>query len=119
MHYTLNGTVHTFRPIIKQGKRLNKTVEQMRSVVYAQDHTLDMLVTSPMPLLDLTFHGVPETILSGEVVQTVLEVNNKGNKGMTALRLKTSHATFVCIGNPEDMDKPIYGKLKQGVFPIA
>ncbi|ORZ00797.1 ER-golgi trafficking TRAPP I complex 85 kDa subunit-domain-containing protein [Syncephalastrum racemosum] len=108
LHYTLNGTVHIFRPIIKQGKRLNKTAEQMRSVIYAQDHSLDMLVTSPMPLLDLTFHGVPETILSGEVVQTVLEVNNKGNKGMTALRLKTSHATFVCIGNPEDMDKPIY-----------
>lgn len=62
-----------------------------------------------MPLLDLAFHGVPESILSGQVVQTVLEINNKGNKGLTALRLKSSHPSFICIGNPEDMDKEIYG----------
>ncbi|KAI8149716.1 ER-golgi trafficking TRAPP I complex 85 kDa subunit-domain-containing protein [Fennellomyces sp. T-0311] len=109
LHYTFNGLVHRFHPIIKKGKRLNDTPENKRTVAYAQDHTLDILVTSPMPLLDLQFHNVPESILSGEVVQTVLEINNKGNKGLTALRLKTSHPSFICIGDPEDMDKQIYG----------
>ncbi|KAI9496625.1 ER-golgi trafficking TRAPP I complex 85 kDa subunit-domain-containing protein [Zychaea mexicana] len=109
VHYTLNGLVHRFHPIVKKGKRLNDTLENRRSVVYGQDHTLDIMVTSPMPLLDLQFHNVPETILSGEVVQTVLEINNKGNKGLTALRLKSSHPSFICIGNPEEMDKQIYG----------
>ncbi|KAI9271539.1 ER-golgi trafficking TRAPP I complex 85 kDa subunit-domain-containing protein [Phascolomyces articulosus] len=108
VHYTLNGLVHRFHPIIKKGKRLNDTPEHKRSVVYGLDHTLDILVTSPMPLLDLQFHNVPETILSGEVVQTVLEINNKGNKGLTSLRLKSSHPSFICIGNPEEMDKQIY-----------
>lgn len=110
IHYTFGNLVHTFRPIHKKGKRLNNTLEQRRSVCYAPDYTLDILVTSPMPLLDLTFHGVPETILSGEVVQTVLEINNKGNKGLTALRVKSSHPSFFCIGNPEEMDKEVYGK---------
>ncbi|CAO3654024.1 unnamed protein product [Mucor hiemalis] len=108
LHYTLNELVHTFRPFHKRGKRLNKTKEEMMSVVYAPDRSLDILVTSPMPLLDLAFHNVPETILSGEVVQAVLEINNKGNKGLTALRLKSSHPSFICVGNPEDMDKFIY-----------
>ncbi|OBZ86491.1 Trafficking protein particle complex subunit 8, partial [Choanephora cucurbitarum] len=109
LHYTLNDLVHTFRPFHKKGKRLNRTKEEMMSVIYAPDRSLDVLVTSPMPLLDLAFHNVPETILSGEVIQTVLEINNKGNKGMTALHLKSSHPSFICVGNPEDMDKDVYG----------
>ncbi|KAI8994486.1 ER-golgi trafficking TRAPP I complex 85 kDa subunit-domain-containing protein [Pilobolus umbonatus] len=108
VHYILNGLVHTFKVFHKKGKRLNKTKEEMMSVVYSDDRSLDLLVTSPMPLLDLTFHNVPETILSGEVVQTVLEINNKGNKGLRALRLKSSHPSFICVGNPEEMDKHIY-----------
>ncbi|KAI7886863.1 ER-golgi trafficking TRAPP I complex 85 kDa subunit-domain-containing protein [Mucor mucedo] len=108
LHYTLNDLVHTFRPFHKKGKRLNKTKQDMMSVTYAPDRSLDILVTSPMPLLDLAFHHVPETILSGEVVQTVLEINNKGNKGLTALRLKSSHPSFICVGNPEEMDSDIY-----------
>ncbi|KAF7724948.1 Trafficking protein particle complex 8 [Apophysomyces ossiformis] len=108
LHYTLNGLVHTFRPFHKKGRRLNNTKEQRMTPTYAADLTLDILVTSPMPLLDLAFHNLPESILSGEVVQAVLEINNKGNKGLTALRLKSSHPSFICIGNPEDMDKSIY-----------
>lgn len=108
LHYTLNELVHTFKPFVKRGKRLNRTKEERMSVVYACDRSLDILVTSPMPLLDIAFHHVPETVLSGEVVQTVLEINNKGNKGLTALRLKASHPSFICVGNPEDMDKDIY-----------
>ncbi|KAI8641827.1 ER-golgi trafficking TRAPP I complex 85 kDa subunit-domain-containing protein [Parasitella parasitica] len=114
LHYTLNELVHTFRPFHKNGRRLNRTKEEMMSVVYAPDRSLDILVTSPMPLLDLAFHHVPETILSGEVIQTVLEINNKGNKGLTALRLKTSHPSFIYVGNPEDMDKDIYASEQPG-----
>ncbi|KAI8335602.1 ER-golgi trafficking TRAPP I complex 85 kDa subunit-domain-containing protein [Blakeslea trispora] len=113
LHYTLNDLVHTFRPFNKKGKRLNRTKEEMMSVTYAPDRSLDILVTSPMPLLDLAFHHVPETILSGEVIQTVLEINNKGNKGMTALHLKSSHPSFICVGHPEEMDKDVYGTLDE------
>ncbi|KAI9015852.1 ER-golgi trafficking TRAPP I complex 85 kDa subunit-domain-containing protein [Phycomyces nitens] len=113
LHYTFNDLVHTFKPFHKKGKRLHSTREQMMTPVYAVDHTLDIIVTSPMPLLDLAFHGIPETILSGELVQAVLEINNKGNKGMTALRLKSSHPSFICIGNPEEMDKHVYDSKTQ------
>ncbi|CAO3630125.1 unnamed protein product [Cunninghamella blakesleeana] len=109
LHYTLNDLVHTFRPFHKKGKRLNSTKEERMSVVYAPDRSLDILVTSPMPLLDLAFHNVPDSIFSGEVVQTILEINNKGNKGLTSLQLKSSHPSFISVGKPQDMDKPIYG----------
>ncbi|KAI8096946.1 ER-golgi trafficking TRAPP I complex 85 kDa subunit-domain-containing protein [Halteromyces radiatus] len=108
LHYTFNDLVHTFRPFNKKGKRLNNTKEERMTIAYAPDRSLDILVTPPMPLLDLTFHNVPETILSGEVVQAVLEINNKGNKGLTSLRLKSNHPSFICVGHPEQMDQPIY-----------
>ncbi|ORX43881.1 hypothetical protein DM01DRAFT_1295694 [Hesseltinella vesiculosa] len=108
LHYTVNDQVHTFYPFEKTGKRLNKTVEQWRTPTYAPEKSLDILVTLPMPLLDLTFHNVPDVILSGQVVQAVLEINNKGNKGLTSLCLKTSHPNFLTVGHPQDMDKPVY-----------
>lgn len=118
LHYTFNNLVHSFRPIIKRGKRLNDTLEQRQSIVYGEDYTLDILVTSPMPLLDVAFHGVPESMLSGEVVQTVLEINNKGNKGLTALRMKSSHPSFLCVGRPEEMDKSIYSSMLMVILSI-
>ncbi|ORZ15022.1 ER-golgi trafficking TRAPP I complex 85 kDa subunit-domain-containing protein [Absidia repens] len=108
LHFTFNDLVHTFRPFHKKGKRLNNTKEERMNVTYAPDRSLDILVTPPMPLLDITFHNIPETILSGQVIQGVLEINNKGNKGLTSLQLKTNQPSFICVGHPEQVDKPIY-----------
>jgi hypothetical protein len=88
---------------------LNGTKEERMTVAYAPDRSLDILVTPPMPLLDINLHNIPETILSGEVIQTVLEINNKGNKGLTSLQLKSNHPSFICVGRPEQMDKALYG----------
>ncbi|KAI8381466.1 ER-golgi trafficking TRAPP I complex 85 kDa subunit-domain-containing protein [Radiomyces spectabilis] len=110
LHYTLNDLVHSFRPFHKKGRRLNATKEQRMTPTYAPDRTLDILVTSPMPLLDVAFHQIPETILSGEVVQAVLEINNRGHKGLTALRMKSSHPSFICVGQPDELGKRIYSK---------
>ncbi|CAG8567229.1 13278_t:CDS:10, partial [Racocetra fulgida] len=53
----------------------------------------DLLVTSPMPLLEATFHSFPDVLLSGEVKQVLLEINNKGQKGLTDLRVKMNSST--------------------------
>ncbi|KAI9095614.1 ER-golgi trafficking TRAPP I complex 85 kDa subunit-domain-containing protein [Phlyctochytrium arcticum] len=70
--------------------------------------SLTLSVTSPMPVLDVIFHSFPSTILSGEVVRAVLEINNKGNRGLRNLQLKTSHPTFFCVGASEDVELPPY-----------
>ncbi|CAG8787064.1 2327_t:CDS:2, partial [Racocetra persica] len=91
LRYILNSIVHGVKKFSKRGKRLNDTNEQRMSIVYAPDRSLDLLVTSPMPLLEATFHSFPEVLLSGEVKQVLLEINNKGQKGLTDLRVKMSH----------------------------
>ncbi|RUP46788.1 ER-golgi trafficking TRAPP I complex 85 kDa subunit-domain-containing protein [Jimgerdemannia flammicorona] len=108
LHYTLNALVHTFHPFHKHGKRLNDKAENRFNRVYAPDRSLDLHVTSPMPLLDVTFNSFPEVLFSGEVVQAVLEINNKGERGLTDLRAKMSHPSFFVIGKEEALGKPIY-----------
>jgi len=76
------------------------------------DNSLRFTVTAPMPVLDVVFHSFPDSLMFGEVLQTVLEINNKGNRGMKHLKLKTSHPSFFSVGAPILLDSPIYGKIK-------
>ncbi|CAG8490645.1 13824_t:CDS:10 [Cetraspora pellucida] len=108
LKYTLNSIVHGVKKFSKRGKRLNDTTEQRMGIVYAPDRSLDLLVTSPMPLLEATFHNFPDVLLSGEVKQILLEINNKGQKGLTDLRVKMSHPSFFCIGDAEMLEQKVY-----------
>ncbi|KAI8580324.1 hypothetical protein K450DRAFT_237985 [Umbelopsis ramanniana AG] len=108
LHYTLNNLVHTFHKFEKKGRRLNDTKEHQMGTFYGPDKSLDIHVTSPMPLLDVAFHKCPELLLSGEVCQIMLEISNKGNVGLTALRVMTSHPCFFSIGPSSDSDKDVY-----------
>lgn len=62
-----------------------------------------------MPVLDVIFHSFPNTLLSGEVVRAVIEINNKGNRGLRNLRLKTSHPSFFYVGESQALDALVYG----------
>lgn len=59
----------------------------------------------------MTFHSFPDVLFSGEVVQAVLEINNKGERGLIDLRAKMSHPSFFVIGEVSALDKPIYGEI--------
>ncbi|KNC98240.1 uncharacterized protein SPPG_06640 [Spizellomyces punctatus DAOM BR117] len=103
VRYTLCGVVpscYTF-PASRPGK--NDPVSQ-----------LTLTVTSPMPVLDVILHSFPISMLSGEVVRAVLEINNKGNRGLRNLQLKTSHPTFFCVGESDAMDCPSYVPTDNG-----
>ncbi|CAG8459139.1 6976_t:CDS:10 [Ambispora leptoticha] len=106
---SLNSIVRSRKTFAKRGKRLNNTKQQMMDVVYASDRSLEVLVTSPMPLLEVAFHSFPETLLSGEVMRVVLEINNKGQTGLTDLQVKMSHPSFFCVGDAEMLEKTVYG----------
>ncbi|KAG9298934.1 hypothetical protein G9A89_015956 [Geosiphon pyriformis] len=108
IHYSLNSVVPGLRKFSKKGKRLNETKEHRMNTLYAHDRSLELLITSPMPLLEVAFHSFPEMLLSGEVTPVVLEVNNKGQTGMTDLQVKMSHPSFFCVGNSEMLEKTVY-----------
>ncbi|RHZ88011.1 hypothetical protein Glove_26g14 [Diversispora epigaea] len=109
LKYVLNSLIRGIKKFEKCGKRLNQTREQLINVVYAQDRSLELTVTSPMPLLEVAFHSFPEMLLSGEVSQVFLEINNKGQRGLTDLRVKMSHPSFFCIGNADMLEQKAYG----------
>ncbi|KAF8977179.1 Trafficking protein particle complex 8 [Entomortierella lignicola] len=111
LHCNVEGQVHAYNDIVKRGKRLNKTKEQMMSQVYEEDKSLIILVAPEMPLLDVEFHKSPEMLLSGEVCELSLEIKNIGKKGLRNLTVKMSHPTFFCIGGKRvDGDLGLYNK---------
>lgn len=111
LHCNVEGQVHAYMDIIKRGKRLNKTKEQMMSVMYEEDKSLDILVAPEMPLLDVQFHSSPEMLLSGEVCELSLEIKNQGKKGLHNLHVRMSHPTFFCIGEKKGQgDLGLYSK---------
>ncbi|KAJ3070601.1 Trafficking protein particle complex 8 [Podochytrium sp. JEL0797] len=107
---TLNDLVPITLPFHKRGRRLNDTPSQQKSLepLYAIDNTLTFTVTSPMPVLDLMFHTFPDVLLSGQVERTVLEVQNKGVRGLKNLKVKLSHASFFVVGKAEEIECPAY-----------
>lgn len=111
LHCNVEGQVHAYKDIIKKGKRLNKTKEQMMSQVYEDDKSLDILVAPEMPLLDVEFQSSPEMLLSGEVCELSLVIKNRGKKGLKNLTVRMSHPTFFCIGEKRsDGDLGLYNK---------
>ncbi|KAG0226837.1 Trafficking protein particle complex 8 [Actinomortierella wolfii] len=108
LHCNIEGQVHAYKDIVKRGKRLNKTKDQMMSKVYAEDRSLNILIAPHMPLLDVAFHQTPEMMLSGEVCQLTLELKNLGKKGLKNLDVRLSHPGFFCIGAEKDGDLGLY-----------
>ena len=110
LRYVFNGVIPCFRAFTKQGRRLNDTTQQRLNVMYTQDQSLHLVVTPPMPVLDVAFHSFPDSLLSGEVLRCVLEINNKGNCGLKNLKVKISHPSFFSVGSPNQMETPVYGE---------
>ncbi|KAJ3290281.1 Trafficking protein particle complex 8 [Borealophlyctis nickersoniae] len=120
VRYILCGSVPTHHPFQKRGRRQTDAVSiKSDTAVYAVDNSLKLVVTSPMPVLDVIFHAFPDTLLSGEVVRAVLEVNNKGNRGLRNLKLKTSHPSFFCVGDGGDMNDDSYAPRSSTQTPTS
>ncbi|KAL7753947.1 hypothetical protein RI367_000880 [Sorochytrium milnesiophthora] len=110
LRYFLHGTVPCQRQFMKRGKRLNDTKEQRHGIAYAPDHTLTLVVNSPMPLLDVALHGLPDVLLAGEIVKCSLEVTNKGAKAMTNLRVNVSQPTWAVMGTHADLERSAFAE---------
>ncbi|KAJ3123555.1 Trafficking protein particle complex 8, partial [Physocladia obscura] len=110
INLTLSDTIPIFITFAKRGRRLNDTQKQRCSEqpVYAVDNTLKLSVTSPMPVLDIVFHAFPSVLLNGQVERAILEITNKGHRGLKDLKVKLSHPQFFEFGRVEQTDLPIY-----------
>jgi hypothetical protein len=70
-----------------RGPRLNATKDQKTSVKYAKDFRLQVMVSPPMPKLDVKISGVPETLFQGEVKKVTLDMANTGGSPLCQVHL--------------------------------
>lgn len=98
--YLIGGQIPTFKSFAKQ----------MKTSTTGEFKTPRLNVTLPMPVLDVAFHSLPETLVSGEVARCVIEVTNKGNRGLKNLKVKLSHPQFFYFGSTMNMEQEPYGK---------
>ncbi|KAJ3048861.1 Trafficking protein particle complex 8 [Rhizophlyctis rosea] len=109
IRYNFAGIVPTHHTFQKRGRRLVDPVSiKSETPKYAEDKSLKLIVTSPMPVLDVSFRDFPEEMMSGEVVRVLLEVGNKGNRGLRNLRVKVSHPSFLRVGEAGEEEKDAY-----------
>ncbi|KAJ3129473.1 Trafficking protein particle complex 8 [Nowakowskiella sp. JEL0407] len=101
-------TTKIIQPFVVKGKRLNDTIEARMDKMYKLDERLKLSVLQPMPVLDLEIHGVQETMISGQTEKLMLEINNKGNKGLKNLVVKISHPNFFAFGVSDGPDVDSY-----------
>eukprot|EP00842_Homolaphlyctis_polyrhiza_P000472 jgi/Hompol1/1425/HPOL_001386-RA len=112
VRYLLCGVIPAYYRFNRKGRRLNDTAAQRQDPVgvYAPDTSLKILVTSPMPVLDVVVHSLPESMLMGQVSQIAVELVNKGTRGLKNLHVKSNMPTSFCFGDSTSLDLPTYGQ---------
>ena len=86
-------------------------------MVYASNQSMNLIVASPMPLIDIKTVGFPKTLLAGEVKKATLTISNKGQKALVRLRVRLSHPSFVFFGRKEDLEQDIYQRASVETLP--
>ena len=82
-----------------RGPRLNATKDQKTSVKYANDFRLQLVVSPPMPKLDVKFSGLPESLFQGEVKKVSLELANSGGSALRQVHLVSIDFDFQLFGS--------------------
>ncbi|KAL5034933.1 hypothetical protein RTP6_002703 [Batrachochytrium dendrobatidis] len=110
VRYLLCGIIPTYRRFQKRRQKLSEPQVQQadQDDQDTKDILLKILVTPPMPVLDVVFHSFPETMLLGQVSQVALELNNRGTRGLKNLVVITSHPTAFCFGDGTSLEQPSY-----------
>ncbi|XP_028299934.1 trafficking protein particle complex subunit 8 isoform X2 [Gouania willdenowi] len=98
--------VHTSDIIVRgrqdfniQGPRLNVTKEDKMLVRHGPDRRLDLLITPPMPLMEVFFLQFPTALLCGEIRKAYVEFSNVSAVALSGLRVASTHPEFFTFGS--------------------
>uniref|UniRef100_A0A8C5ECD4 Trafficking protein particle complex 8 n=1 Tax=Gouania willdenowi TaxID=441366 RepID=A0A8C5ECD4_GOUWI len=102
----LPAGVHTSDIIVRgrqdfniQGPRLNVTKEDKMLVRHGPDRRLDLLITPPMPLMEVFFLQFPTALLCGEIRKAYVEFSNVSAVALSGLRVASTHPEFFTFGS--------------------
>ncbi|XP_018016859.1 trafficking protein particle complex subunit 8 isoform X2 [Hyalella azteca] len=73
-----------------KGPRLNNTLKNRSSVLYASDHRLEISVVSPLPKVRVQFRGLPERLMCGQLTRADISLENIGSLPITGLYIASS-----------------------------
>ena len=93
--YTLAGMLHVQQDMSKHGKRLNSTLEQRRTRMYAPDLSLLVRVRQDMPHIDMHV-DVPTHAYVGELVHIRMRLVNTSVSDISSLAIKSIPAHMQC-----------------------
>uniref|UniRef100_A0A8C5EB03 Trafficking protein particle complex 8 n=1 Tax=Gouania willdenowi TaxID=441366 RepID=A0A8C5EB03_GOUWI len=82
-----------------QGPRLNVTKEDKMLVRHGPDRRLDLLITPPMPLMEVFFLQFPTALLCGEIRKAYVEFSNVSAVALSGLRVASTHPEFFTFGS--------------------
>eukprot|EP00124_Ichthyophonus_hoferi_P004516 Ihof_evm1s508 gene=Ihof_evmTU1s508 len=103
VEYTIGGLVRGRKDFVLKGRRLNKTKHDRLGVYYSPDLRLHISVVAAMPLLELSYSSLPESVYAGEVSTTELRLSNVGLSPLRNLCAIASDPINLCFG----MDKAV------------
>eukprot|EP01135_Chromosphaera_perkinsii_P008690 Nk52_evm23s1444 gene=Nk52_evmTU23s1444 len=111
--YSLAGVIQGKKTIELKGKRLNKTRQQRKAVMYGPDKRLEISVASRMPLLRMEVTNFPEYLLSGEVKKSIFNFTNKGASSLMNLKVVTNNSENLVFGSMSELNEdfmPVQGE---------
>ena len=95
IQFSFAGAIHGSRRFKGQGRRLNATREQQRTVQYGPNYRLTPIVIPPMPLLEGSIAGLGPSLVSGQVVDGALKLVNSSKA--TLFRLFVGCSRGDCV----------------------
>lgn len=104
LKFTINNVLQVRQVLEKKGKRINDTAQARQGKEYAADHSLDIVITPPMPLLEVSL-DCPKTIYSGEIVRCNLLLKNSGTVNLQNAFVKVSHPNCIVVGEEQQEDR--------------
>ncbi|XP_073332203.1 trafficking protein particle complex subunit 8 [Pagrus major] len=91
--------VHGKQDLKIQGPRLNQTKEDKMTVRHGPDQRLNLIITSPMPLMEVFFLQFPTALLCGEIRKAYVEFCNVSSVALCGLRVVSTHPDFFTFGS--------------------
>ena len=90
-----------------RGPRLNSTLQERNSRIYAPDKRLSILVGPAMPRLRVTFRSWPEFLFSGEVRRVQVELANDSNVPVSNILMASNDPVHLTAPDLQRVDGTI------------
>ncbi|KAJ1750748.1 hypothetical protein LPJ79_002653 [Coemansia sp. RSA 1821] len=100
--YLLCDILPAYKPLVLPGKRLNDTLEQRVTAVYAPETHLRFRVDPGWPRLEAMLEEFPDSLMSGSMQRAQLRLINRGTLPCHAITLWLSHPSFFDVTRPHN-----------------